>query len=76
MDTVRRDMLVLLLRDLIERRVPGDMAELGVYKGLTARLIHHYAPERTLHLYDTFQGFDPRGRTAGGDCGGAAASAR
>jgi O-methyltransferase len=53
-------MLVLLLRDLIERRVPGDMAELGVYKGLTAKLIHHYAPERTLHLYDTFQGFDTR----------------
>jgi O-methyltransferase len=59
-DTVRRDMLVLLLRDVIERRVPGDIAELGVYKGLTAKLIHHYAPERTLHLYDTFQGFDPR----------------
>jgi O-methyltransferase len=57
-DTVRRDMLVLLLRDLIERRVPGDIAELGVYKGLTAKLIHHYAPEKTLHLYDTFQGFD------------------
>jgi len=59
-DTVRRDMLVLLLRDVIERRVPGDIAELGVYKGLTAKLIHHYAPERTLHLYDTFQGFDTR----------------
>jgi O-methyltransferase len=59
-DSVRRDMLVLLLRDLIERRVPGDMAELGVYKGLTAKLIHHYVPEKTLHLYDTFQGFDTR----------------
>jgi O-methyltransferase len=50
----------LLLRDLIERRVPGDIAELGVYKGLTAKLIHHYAPEKTLHLYDTFQGFDTK----------------
>ena len=57
-DTVRRDMLVLLLRDVIVRRVRGDFAELGVYQGLTARLIHQYAPERTLHLFDTFSGFD------------------
>ena len=57
-DTVRRDMLVLLLRDVIIRQVPGDFAELGVYRGLTARLIHQYAPERTLHLFDTFSGFD------------------
>jgi O-methyltransferase len=34
------------------------MAELGVYKGHTARLIHHYIPERPLHLFDTFDGFD------------------
>jgi O-methyltransferase len=59
-DTVRRDMLILLLRRIVERQVPGDMAELGVYKGNTARLIHHYVPERTLHLFDTFSGFDKR----------------
>jgi O-methyltransferase len=53
-------MLVLLLRDVIERKVPGDMAELGVYKGYTAKLIHSYVPEKVLHLYDTFQGFDSR----------------
>jgi len=59
-DTVRRDMLILLLRKMLERHVPGDMAELGVYRGNTARLIHHYVPERTLHLFDTFSGFDER----------------
>lgn len=59
-DNTRRDMLVLLLRTLLERKVPGAFAELGVYKGLTARLIHHYAPERTLHLFDTFEGFTER----------------
>lgn len=59
-DTVRRDMLILLLRKIVERQVPGDLAELGVYKGSTARLIHHYVPERTLHLFDTFSGFDER----------------
>lgn len=58
-DLVRRDMLVLLLRSLNQRRVPGDLAELGVYRGFTARLFHHYMPDRALHLFDTFAGFDP-----------------
>jgi O-methyltransferase len=59
-DKVRRDMLVLLMRGVLVRGVKGDFAELGVYQGLTARLIHHYAPERRLHLFDTFSGFDER----------------
>ena len=63
-DNTRRDMLILLLRTLLERQVPGAFAELGVYKGLTARLIHHYAPERTLHLFDTFEGFTERSAAA------------
>jgi O-methyltransferase len=59
-DSVRRDMLVLLLRTVLERHIEGDMAEVGVYKGYTAKLLHYYAPERTLHLYDTFEGFKQR----------------
>lgn len=59
-DTVRRDMIVLLLRSLVERGVEGDLAELGVFRGSTARLIHHYLPERKLYLFDTFAGFDER----------------
>jgi O-methyltransferase len=59
-DTVRRDMIVLLLRELVARKIPGDMAELGVYRGMSARLIHHYLPERKLYLFDTFTGFDER----------------
>lgn len=57
-DSVRRDMLVLLLRDLEVRGVAGSLAELGVYRGDTARLMHHYLPDRRLHLFDTFRGFD------------------
>ena len=60
-DSTRRDMLVLLLRNVVAYRVPGDLAEVGVYKGRTARLIHHYLPERDLHLFDTFEGFGERG---------------
>lgn len=63
-DQVRRDMLVLLMRSVTERQVPGDVAELGVYRGTTARLFHHYMPERTLHLFDTFDGFAAADRDA------------
>lgn len=35
----------------------GAMAELGVYKGETALLLHTLAPHRVLHLFDTFAGF-------------------
>jgi hypothetical protein len=33
-----------------------DMAELGVYRGGSALVISGLAPERTLHLFDTFTG--------------------
>lgn len=59
-DLVRRDMLVLLMRDIETRDVPGSLVELGVYRGETARILHHYLPDRTLHLFDTFSGFDRR----------------
>ena len=35
----------------------GDFAELGVYKGESSQLLHLMAPDRTLHLFDTFEGF-------------------
>ena len=56
-DNTRRDMIVLLLRTILDKNIEGDFAEVGVYKGHTARLIHKYAPERKLHLFDTFEGF-------------------
>lgn len=37
--------------------VPGAFAELGVYKGETAELLHVLDPERPLYLFDTFEGF-------------------
>lgn len=35
------------------------MAELGVYRGRFARNINRLLPERTLYLFDSFEGFDP-----------------
>ena len=60
LETVRRDMVALLLKHIIEKNIQGDFVECGVYKGEFARFIHLYAPERTLHLFDTFQGFTQR----------------
>lgn len=56
-DNTRRDMLALLLRTIVEKKIKGDIVEVGVYKGYTAKLIHYYMPERKLHLFDTFEGF-------------------
>jgi O-methyltransferase len=63
-DLVRRDALILLLRSIVQRRVPGALAELGVYQGITAKLFHEYCPDRTLLLFDTFTGFDTRDTTS------------
>src|SRR6185312_9672965 len=59
-DNLRKDMLVLLMRSIAERRITGLIAELGVYKGETAKLMHYYLPEKKLYLFDTFQGFTDR----------------
>jgi O-methyltransferase len=37
--------------------VKGDVAELGVYRGEMAALLNALAPDRDLHLFDTFSGF-------------------
>ena len=46
--------------------VRGSFAELGVYKGDSARVIHRMDPDRKFHLFDTFGGFtrdDLKGET-------------
>ncbi|MEI7727097.1 MAG: TylF/MycF/NovP-related O-methyltransferase [Bacteroidota bacterium] len=42
---------------LKKKKVPGVFVELGVYKGDSARVIHHMDPSRPFHLFDTFSGF-------------------
>jgi hypothetical protein len=36
--------------------LPGDLAEVGVYKGGSAKMICEVKGEKKLHLFDTFQG--------------------
>lgn len=38
----------------------GECAEVGVFEGDFARYINEYFPNRILHLFDTFEGFDER----------------
>jgi O-methyltransferase len=45
---------------IIQTRVPGSIAELGVYKGDFARLLNELFADRKLYLFDTFEGFDPK----------------
>ena len=47
----------LLAEQINELGIPGDIAELGVYKGAFASRINAAFPDRTLHLFDTFEGF-------------------
>jgi hypothetical protein len=52
--------LVLNIKDVVERGIPGDFAELGVWRGNTAAVLAHYAAGRNVYLFDTFTGFDRR----------------
>jgi len=56
-DKARFFNLWLQIERLRQDDVPGAFAELGVYRGETARIIHLSDPSRKLYLFDTFSGF-------------------
>jgi O-methyltransferase len=60
MDYVRLSTLELAVQQIKEAGLSGAVAELGVYKGKFARYINQYFPDRTLYLFDTFEGFEKR----------------
>lgn len=45
------------------KKNPGDFAELGVYKGDSAHILHLMDPSRNFHLFDTFEGFTEKDLT-------------
>lgn len=59
-DLARLYVLYHNLKALDERATPGALAELGVYKGNSAKILHLVSPARKLYLFDTFEGFDAR----------------
>lgn len=56
-DYVRHMTLKLLAREINNRHIQGDIAELGVFQGEFSSLMNSLLPDRTLHLFDTFEGF-------------------
>jgi len=61
-DPVRYATLGLAVERLKSEGIEGEFAELGVWRGDTSRFLQLCAPERILHLFDTFAGF-PEGLT-------------
>ena len=59
-DYVRIGMLQLLSDEIKTRKISGDVAEFGVFQGFFAKFINEFFPDRTLHLFDTFEGFDKK----------------
>ena len=57
-DYIRLATLELISQEIYQKKLDGDVAELGVYKGKFARYINQYFPTRSLYLFDTFEGFD------------------
>jgi O-methyltransferase len=56
-DYVRASSLELISYEIYQRKIPGNVAEVGVYQGDFAMLINLFFPDRKLYLFDTFQGF-------------------
>ena len=56
-DPVRYACLALALETIERDKVPGSLAELGVWRGITSVFIHNQLPHRRLYLFDTFEGF-------------------
>lgn len=54
--------LMYNIKQVMGEGVPGAFAELGVYRGNSASVLAHYASlsQRTLYLFDTFEGFSER----------------
>jgi O-methyltransferase len=59
-DKVRFYTFWFQIERLKKEGISGAFAEVGVYKGETAKMIHEMDPSRPLHLFDTFAGFEKK----------------
>ena len=56
-DPIRYTMIALAINSIKQDNIKGSLAEVGVYKGQTSKIIHLLAPNKKLYLFDTFEGF-------------------
>gem|GEM_PF-585356 len=61
-DVTRLWSFILNIKQILAENIPGDFAELGVWRGNTASVLAHYASKanRNVYLFDTFEGFDAK----------------
>jgi len=55
--TTRRKWLTDFSKVVYSRNIPGNVAEAGVFRGDFAKYINTVFPDKTLYLFDTFEGF-------------------
>jgi O-methyltransferase len=59
-DKVRFYFFWFQIEMLKKNNIPGAFAELGVYKGINANIMHEMDKTRIMHLFDTFEGFNEK----------------
>ena len=66
-DPVRYGTIRLAFEQIARDNITGAIAECGVFKGQLSTFLHQTAPDRSLYLFDTFEGFDSRDSDTAGD---------
>ena len=59
-DSIRFFTWWFAVEQIKKQNVPGSFAELGVYKGDSAEILHLMDESRPFHLFDTFSGFQAK----------------
>jgi len=59
-DIIRSSSLELVSIEVNDKKIKGNVAELGVYRGEFAEKINKAFPDRKLYLFDTFEGFNEK----------------
>jgi len=54
-DPIRYGTIALAINTIKEEKIKGNIAELGVFRGETSKILHSLAPEKKLYLFDTFK---------------------
>lgn len=60
LDYVRLRTLQLISEEIVAKNLCGSIAEAGVYKGFFASKMNFLFPDKTIYLFDTFEGFDEK----------------
>ena len=57
LDPVRYESIALALNTIEKQKLDGAIAEVGVYRGETSKVINKFVSNKKIYLFDTFAGF-------------------